>query len=169
LSLKIAQKEQKWSNPKKHKLSLSCGEFLRCLLLHLLPEGFARIRNFGFRANRKRAIALPLCFQLLGAAPQTEQKVSTAGPSDLGLAPSVVGRSGKAKSGRTRRRNPETLRKAQLRFALHSPIFELFSFRKENVSVKLRKNDGGRRNKCVPNLYAIIRAFDRFFESVSAR
>ena len=31
-----------------------------------------RIRNFGFRANRKRATTLPLCFQLLGAAPQTD-------------------------------------------------------------------------------------------------
>jgi hypothetical protein len=31
-----------------------------------------RIRNFGFLANRKRATTLPLCFHLLGSAPQTE-------------------------------------------------------------------------------------------------
>ena len=31
----------------------------------LLPRGFVRIRNFGFLANRQRAILLPLCFQLL--------------------------------------------------------------------------------------------------------
>ena len=47
-------------------------------LLHLLPQGFVRIRNFGFLANRKRASTLPLCFQLLGAAPQTEQAASSA-------------------------------------------------------------------------------------------
>ncbi len=35
-----------------------------------------RIRNFGFLANRKRATALPLCFHLLGEAPQTEQTAS---------------------------------------------------------------------------------------------
>ena len=44
------------------------------LLLHLLPEGFVRIRNFGFLANRKRATTLPLCFQLLGGESQTEQE-----------------------------------------------------------------------------------------------
>ena len=30
-------------------------------------EGFVRIRNFGFLANRRRANTLPLCFQLLGS------------------------------------------------------------------------------------------------------
>lgn len=35
------------------------------LLLHLLPPGFVRIRNFGFLANRNRATLLPLCFRLL--------------------------------------------------------------------------------------------------------
>src|ERR1700676_5360913 len=63
----------------------------RGFLLHLLPEGFVRIRNFGFLANRKRATTLPLCFQLLGAAPQTEQQISTAGPSDLWSCPKCGG------------------------------------------------------------------------------
>src|SRR6266576_7230567 len=57
-------------------LTLSLDEFLRRFLLHLLPEGFVRIRNFGLLANRKRATTLPLCFHLLGAAPQTEQAAS---------------------------------------------------------------------------------------------
>jgi rubredoxin len=50
-------------------------EFLCRFLLHILPKGFVRIRNFGFLANRKRATLLPLCFQLLGSAqqPQAEQ------------------------------------------------------------------------------------------------
>src|SRR5258705_129305 len=76
----------------EHKLmTLSLDEFLRRFLLHLLPEGFVRIRNFGFLANRKRATTLPLCFQLLSAAPQTEQEVSTAAPSDLWFCPKCGG------------------------------------------------------------------------------
>jgi hypothetical protein len=57
-------------------LTLSLDEFLRRFLLHALPKGFVRIRNFGFLANRKRATLLPLCFHLLGSAPQTEQDTS---------------------------------------------------------------------------------------------
>jgi hypothetical protein len=68
-------------------MTLSLDEFLRRFLLHLLPEGFVRIRNFGFLANRKRATTLPLSFQLLGGTPQTEQQASTAGPSDLWSCP----------------------------------------------------------------------------------
>jgi hypothetical protein len=48
--------------------ALSHDQFLRRFLLHLLPEGFVRIRHFGFLACRRRATTLPLCFQLLGAA-----------------------------------------------------------------------------------------------------
>src|SRR5712664_1074147 len=72
-------------------MTLSLDEFLRRFLLHLLPEGFVRIRNFGFLANRKRATTLPLSFQLLGGAPQTEQEACTAGPSDLWSCPKCGG------------------------------------------------------------------------------
>ncbi len=72
-------------------MTLSLDEFLRRFLLHLLPKGFVRIRNFGFLANRKRATTLPLCFQLLDRAPQTEQEASTAGPSDLWSCPKCGG------------------------------------------------------------------------------
>jgi hypothetical protein len=51
-------------------MKLSADEFLRRFLLHLLPKGFVRIRNFGFLANRRRRILLPLCFQLLGSEPE---------------------------------------------------------------------------------------------------
>ncbi len=56
---------------------LSLDKFLRRFLLHILPQGFVRIRNFVFLANRRRATVLPLCFHLLGSAqqPQTEQNV----------------------------------------------------------------------------------------------
>jgi hypothetical protein len=46
-------------------MTLPVDEFLRRFLLHLLPRGFVRIRNFGFLANRYRAALLPLCFHLL--------------------------------------------------------------------------------------------------------
>src|SRR5207245_2335866 len=47
-------------------------------LLHLLPKGFVRIRNFGFLANRRRAAFLPLCLHLLGTAqePQADQNAA---------------------------------------------------------------------------------------------
>ncbi len=50
---------------KKRLMTLPVEEFLRRFLLHLLPPGFVRIRNFGFLANRRRATLLPLCFRLL--------------------------------------------------------------------------------------------------------
>src|SRR6202163_1124084 len=70
------------------------NEFLAGFLLHILPQGFVLIRNFGFLANRKRATNLPFCFQLLGAAatPPTEQDKSGAGnASDLWLCPTCAG------------------------------------------------------------------------------
>jgi len=54
---------------KKRLMTLSMEEFLRRFLLHWLPRGFVRIRFFGFLANRRRAILLPLCRQLLATNP----------------------------------------------------------------------------------------------------
>ena len=53
---------------RKRVMSLPADEFLRRFLLHLVPRGFVRIRNFGFLANRQRAKLLPLCFSLLGSS-----------------------------------------------------------------------------------------------------
>jgi hypothetical protein len=70
-------------NNRKRVMTLPVDEFLRRFLLHLLPRGFMRIRNFGFLANRRRAELLPLCFGLLQSsdespAPATAQAVSPA-------------------------------------------------------------------------------------------
>ncbi len=54
---------------RKRLLPLPVDEFLRRFLLHLLPKGFVRIRNFGYLANRRRKGLLPLCFQLLESTP----------------------------------------------------------------------------------------------------
>jgi len=56
---------------RKRIMTLPVDEFLRRFLLHLLPSGFVRIRNFGFLANRQRAALLPLCFRLLEPLPET--------------------------------------------------------------------------------------------------
>jgi rubredoxin len=76
-------------------LPLSLDEFLCRFLLHILPKGFVRIRNFGFLANRKRATLLPLCFQLLGSAqqPQAQQQhaSSTEDCPDLWRCPKCGG------------------------------------------------------------------------------
>ena len=65
---------------KQKLLPLTVNEFLTRFLLHILPQGFVRIRNFGFLANRRRTTLLPLCFQLLGATsePPAEEHSSSA-------------------------------------------------------------------------------------------
>lgn len=47
-------------------MDLEADEFIRRFLLHVLPEGFQRIRYYGFLANRDRKKKLALCRQLLG-------------------------------------------------------------------------------------------------------
>jgi hypothetical protein len=54
---------------KKRKMTLSADEFLRRFLLHVLPRGFVRIRNFGLLANRNRARSVLVCLQLLADNP----------------------------------------------------------------------------------------------------
>jgi hypothetical protein len=79
---------------KQKPLPLPVDEFLSRFLLHLLPEGFVRIRNFGFLANRKRATLLALCFHLLGSVQgsQTKQPAcSTEDPPDLWRCPKCGG------------------------------------------------------------------------------
>jgi len=46
-------------------MTLSCDEFLRRFLQHVLPKGFPRIRYFGWLANRVRKHLLSLCRLLL--------------------------------------------------------------------------------------------------------
>jgi predicted RNA-binding Zn-ribbon protein involved in translation (DUF1610 family) len=78
-------------NNEQKLLALSLDDFLRRFLLHLLPKGFVRIRNFGFLANRRRATLLPLCFQLLGAAQGPRPEDDTSRPNDLWHCPQCGG------------------------------------------------------------------------------
>jgi hypothetical protein len=76
----------RWRDSAHHQeqklLTLSSDEFLRRFLLHVLPKGFVRIRNFGFLANRKRAKLLPLCFHMFGATPQPQVEQHVSGAND---------------------------------------------------------------------------------------
>src|SRR5471030_2466215 len=55
-------------------MALDGGEFIRRFLIHVLPDGFHRIRYFGFLGNCQRARKLARCRELLGMAP--------SGPAD---------------------------------------------------------------------------------------
>jgi hypothetical protein len=50
-------------------MTLTAEEFIRRFLLHALPDGFQRIRHYGFLANGHRADKLDLCRRLLAAPP----------------------------------------------------------------------------------------------------
>jgi hypothetical protein len=47
-------------------MRLAAGEFIRRFLMHTLPEGFHRIRYYGFPANGRRGEKLARCRTLLG-------------------------------------------------------------------------------------------------------
>jgi hypothetical protein len=50
-------------------MALEAGEFIRRFLIHVLPDGFHRIRYFGFLGNCHRARKLAQCRELLGMVP----------------------------------------------------------------------------------------------------
>lgn len=50
-------------------MSVQADEFIRRFLIHVLPDGFHRIRYYGFLGNCHRARKLELCRELLGMAP----------------------------------------------------------------------------------------------------
>ena len=70
-------------NNEQKPLTLSLDKFLRRFLLHILPQGFVRIRHFGFLACRRRSKTLPLCFQLLGAAQEAPSEEHTSSTEDV--------------------------------------------------------------------------------------
>ena len=72
LALKDGQVTFSWKDyahgNQQRPMSLKTDEFIRRFLLHVLPRGFQRLRQFGFLANRQRRHKLALCRTLLGAA-----------------------------------------------------------------------------------------------------
>jgi len=47
-------------------MSLDASEFIRRFLLHILPDGFMKIRHYGLLSNRNRKRKLALCRRVLG-------------------------------------------------------------------------------------------------------
>ena len=60
-------------------MTLAAEEFIRRFLIHVLPDGFHRIRYYGFLGNCHRARKLALCRDLLRMAPAAPSDP----PSDL--------------------------------------------------------------------------------------
>jgi hypothetical protein len=63
---------------RKRVMTLSAREFVRRLLLHVLPTGFVRIRHYGILSNRHRHEDLALCRELLGGGPAAESEPEEA-------------------------------------------------------------------------------------------
>jgi hypothetical protein len=57
---------------RKRVMTLTALEFVRRLLLHVLPTGLQRIRHYGILANRHRHEKLTWCRRLLGSASAAE-------------------------------------------------------------------------------------------------
>ena len=58
---------------RKKTMALEAQEFIRRFLLHVLPQGFMRIRHFGFLANRSKKQALAQCRKLFNLDPALPQ------------------------------------------------------------------------------------------------
>jgi hypothetical protein len=63
-------------------LTLSSEEFIRRFLLHVLPDGFPRIRYYGLLANRNRQEKLAKCRQLLGMQTPIQQSAESQPDTD---------------------------------------------------------------------------------------
>ena len=69
---KVRFRWKDYRNANRQKtMTLGADEFIRRFLLHVLPDGFQRIRYYGFLGNRWREDKLTRCCQLL-AMPQPE-------------------------------------------------------------------------------------------------
>ena len=72
-------------------MSLDAHEFIRRFLLHVLPDGFHRIRHYGLFANGGRADNIAKARTLLGVAP-AEQPAAHPEPADPAPCPCCGGR-----------------------------------------------------------------------------
>jgi len=69
---KVQFRWKDYRDSNRHKtMTLDADEFIRRFLLHVLPDGFQRIRYYGFLANRYRAEKLTLCRQFMQMPPPT--------------------------------------------------------------------------------------------------
>jgi hypothetical protein len=74
----------RWKDYRHHGkakvMTLAADEFIRRFLLHTLPDGFHRIRHYGFLANGHRADRLALCRRLLDLPEAVAEEVQDTVP-----------------------------------------------------------------------------------------
>ena len=77
----------RWKDYRHHGkakvMTLCAHEFIRRFLLHALPDGFHRIRHYGFLANGRRTQKLVLCRKLLEVPPVAPGVATTHEPDTL--------------------------------------------------------------------------------------
>jgi hypothetical protein len=91
----------RWKDYRHHGkakvMTLTATEFIRRFLLHTLPDGFHRIRHYGFLANAQRAAKLARCRALLDAplqaatAPPAEHVLPGSDASSFEVCPACAG------------------------------------------------------------------------------
>ena len=89
----------RWRDYRHHNkskvMALAADEFIRRFLLHTLPDGFHRIRHYGFLSNRHRAEKIALCQELLAigatAPPDNADEPGQTRDRTLDLCPSCGG------------------------------------------------------------------------------
>ena len=63
---KVTFRWKDYRHDRQKIMTMEADEFIRRFLLHVLPDGFQRIRHYGFLSHRYRQAKLALCRQLLG-------------------------------------------------------------------------------------------------------
>ena len=85
LAVSESQVTFRWKDYAHHSqrrtMTLTCEEFLRRFLQHVLPKGFPRIRYFGWLANRRRGELLPRCRVLLAQLPPAQPAALASDPA----------------------------------------------------------------------------------------
>ena len=86
LDIDAGQVQFQWKdyrdNNRQKTMMLAAEEFIRRFLLHTLPDGFQRIRHYGFLGNRYRQEKLARCRHLPDMAPPVEAPAESSTPSD---------------------------------------------------------------------------------------
>ena len=70
-------------NDKMKLMTLNASEFIRRFLMHVLPDGFMKIRHYGILSNRSRKTKLATCKALLGVCHPDETGNSKESWQDL--------------------------------------------------------------------------------------
>ena len=90
----------RWRDYRHHNksevMTLAADEFIRRFLLHTLPDGFHRIRHYGFLGNRHRAERIARCRELLSVAaaapPENDDEAEHPRDRTFDLCPCCGGR-----------------------------------------------------------------------------